>query len=43
MGMGRPFQKGVRVPGSGRVKGSRNKISEAFLKDLGDGENQTTH
>ena len=35
MGIGRPFQKGMaRLPGAGRAKGSRNKISEAFLKDL---------
>ena len=35
MSIGRPFQKGMaRPPGAGRVKGTRNKISEAFLKDL---------
>src|SRR6516165_10948371 len=33
MGIGKPFQKGMAKIG-GRVKGSRNKISEAFLKDL---------
>jgi hypothetical protein len=33
MSIGRPFQKGMAKIG-GRVKGSRNKISEAFLKDL---------
>ena len=33
MSIGRPFQKGMQKIG-GRIKGSRNKISEAFLKDL---------
>jgi len=33
MSIGRPFQKGMPKIG-GRVRGSRNKISEAFLKDL---------
>jgi hypothetical protein len=33
MGIGKPFVKGMAKLG-GRVKGSRNKISEAFLKDL---------
>jgi hypothetical protein len=33
MSVGRPFQKGMQKLG-GRIKGSRNKISEAFLKDL---------
>src|SRR5437763_12058452 len=33
MSLGRPFQKGMAKLG-GRVKGSRNRISEAFLKDL---------
>ena len=33
MGIGKPFQLGMKKLG-GRVKGSRNKISEAFLKDL---------
>lgn len=33
MGIGRPFQPGMTKTG-GRIKGSRNKISEAFLKDL---------
>jgi hypothetical protein len=33
MSIGRPFQKGMAKLG-GRVKGSRNRISEAFLKDL---------
>lgn len=28
------WQKGVSVPGSGRPKGSRNKLGEAFLEDL---------
>ena len=30
---GKPFEKGMAKLG-GRLKGSRNKISEAFLKDL---------
>jgi hypothetical protein len=35
MSIGRPFVKGqAKLPGSGRIKGSRNRISEAFLKDL---------
>jgi hypothetical protein len=35
MSIGKPFVRGMqKVPGSGRVKGSRNKISEAFLHDL---------
>ena len=35
MSIGIPFVKGQpKVPGSGRIKGSRNKIGEAFLKDL---------
>src|SRR5262249_20935355 len=33
MSIGRPFQRGMAKIG-GRIKGSRNKISEAFLKDL---------
>jgi hypothetical protein len=33
MGIGKPFEPG-RLKTGGRVKGSRNKISEAFLKDL---------
>src|SRR6516164_11420290 len=33
MGIGKPFVKGMAKVG-GRVKGSRNRISEAFLKDL---------
>jgi hypothetical protein len=33
MSLGRPFVKGMAKLG-GRVKGSRNKISEAFLHDL---------
>src|SRR6516225_2209335 len=33
MGIGKPFQPGMKKIG-GRVKGSRNRISEAFLKDL---------
>jgi hypothetical protein len=33
MSLGKPFQKGMAKLG-GRVKGSRNRISEAFLKDL---------
>ena len=33
MSIGKPFQRGMAKIG-GRVKGSRNKISEAFLKDL---------
>ena len=32
-GIGKPFVKGMAKLG-GRVKGSRNKISEAFLRDL---------
>jgi hypothetical protein len=33
MGIRRPFQPGRQKSG-GRIKGSRNKISEAFLHDL---------
>jgi hypothetical protein len=33
MSIGRPFIPG-RAKTGGRIKGSRNKISEAFLKDL---------
>jgi hypothetical protein len=33
MGIGKPFEPG-RLRTGGRLKGSRNKISEAFLKDL---------
>jgi hypothetical protein len=33
MSIGKPFLPG-RAKSGGRVKGSRNKISEAFLKDL---------
>jgi hypothetical protein len=33
MSFGKPFVKGMEKIG-GRVKGSRNRISEAFLKDL---------
>jgi hypothetical protein len=33
MAIGAPFQAG-RIKTGGRIKGSRNKISEAFLKDL---------
>jgi hypothetical protein len=33
MSIGKPFQVG-RLKTGGRVKGSRNKISEAFLHDL---------
>jgi hypothetical protein len=33
MGIGKPFEPG-RAKTGGRLKGSRNKISEAFLKDL---------
>ena len=33
MTLGKPFEVGRRKTG-GRIKGSRNKISEAFLKDL---------
>jgi hypothetical protein len=33
MSIGKPFQLG-RAKTGGRIKGSRNRISEAFLKDL---------